>query len=200
MPIEYEHRKAAALVNHRDILIDGDAVMLKRRGQKIDLGAIAKGHAADEVRRILSARGAKNALINLGGTVVTIGEAQAVGIQNPFEKTGTAFATVSVRNKAVVSSGLYEQGFTQDGRTYHHIIDPKTGFPSDSELAGITLVGKNAELSDALSTAAFMLSVSEATELLRRFSTEAVFITKDGSVYITEGLKNNFAFIEKGAK
>ncbi len=185
LPIEIERAKAAALVDYRDILIENDAVMLKRKGQQIDLGAIAKGFAADEVRRILSECGVYNALINLGGTVVVMGEKQTVGIQNPFEKTGTAFASVQIQNKAVVSSGLYEQGFTQNGKTFHHIIDPRTGFPSDSDLAGITLIGDNAELLDAWSTTAFILPISQATELLKRFQTEAIFVTKDGRVFVT---------------
>lgn len=199
LPLETERAKAAALVDYRDILIENDAVMLKQKGQKIDLGAVAKGNAADEVRRILSEHGVENALINLGGTVVVMGEEQTVGIQNPFEKTGIAFASVKLRNKAVVSSGLYEQGFTQNGKTYHHIINPKTGFPSDSELAGITLVGDNAELLDALSTTVFILSISQATELLKRFQIEAIFVTKDGRVFVTDGLTDSFRFVERSA-
>ena len=199
LPLDIERERAAALVEYRDIIMNKEAVMLKRKGQRIDLGAVAKGTAADEVRRILSEHGVDNALINLGGTVIVMGEEQSVGIQNPFERTGTAFASVKLRNKAVVSSGLYEQGFTQGGKTYHHIIDPRTGFPSDSELAGITLIGDSAELLDVLSTTAFIMSVSKAAQLLKRFQAEAILVAKDGKVFVTDGLTDKFRFIERSA-
>ena len=199
LPLDYERQRAAALVNWRDIRIDGNSIMLKNKGQRIDLGAVAKGYAADEVRRILTEHEVENALINFGGTVVVIGDEQFVGIQNPFEKTGTSFASIPVSDQAVVSSGLYEQGFVQGGRTYHHIINPKTGFPSDSGLAGITLIGEDAEELDALSTTAFMLPITEAYELLNNGRIEAVFIAKDGKVFITDRLQNDFRMIQKGA-
>lgn len=171
--------------------------MLRREGQQFDLGATAKGYAADEAERILAENGVKEAIINLGGTIRVMGEPQKVGIQNPFEKTGVAFASLDISSGAVVTSGLYEQGFTMEGKTYHHIVNPRTGYPSQTELAGVTLVGENAEKLDALSTTAFMLSLPRAVELIRSADAEAVFVNKTGNVYVTDGLKPRFAFIEK---
>ena len=92
---------------------------------------------------------------------------------------------------------MYEQGFTMDGKTYHHIINPRTGYPSQTELAGVTLVGESAEKLDALSTTAFMFSLPRAVDLIRSADAEAVFVNKTGNVYVTDGLKPHFAFIEK---
>ena len=197
LPLFYEVEKAKELVSYRDICIDGNRIMLRREGQQFDLGATAKGYVADEAERILAENGVKEAVINLGGTIRVMGEPQKVGIQNPFEKTGVAFASLDISSGAVVTSGLYEQGFTMEGKTYHHIVNPRTGYPSQTELAGVTLVGENAEKLDALSTTAFMLSLPRAVELIRSADAEAVFVNKTGNVYVTDGLKPRFAFIEK---
>ena len=187
--------EARSLIGYNDIIIKNGEVMLNKKGQKIDLGAIAKGYAADEARKILSAHGIKRAVINFGGTVITLGNTQTVGIQNPFEKTGTPFASVLSANKAVVSSGLYEQSAFIEKQTVHHIIDPKTGYPSKTDNAGVTLIGDCAEALDALSTAVFIMDIPDALPLLKKFSAEAVFIRKNGDVFITDGLKNDFRFL-----
>lgn len=165
--------------------------MLRRRGQQLDLGAIAKGYAADEVKRIFISENITEAIINLGGTVINIGRTRRVGLQNPFRKTGETFSFIDVGEKAVVSSGIYEQGFVRNGVTYHHIIDPKTGLPSASPLAGVTLIGDCAAQLDALSTAVCVMSLPEAIALLKRLNTEAVFVTKKGEVFTTQGINCN---------
>lgn len=193
LPKQNDIEEATALTDYRDILIDRahSAVMLRRRGQQIDLGAIAKGYAADEVRRIFLIENVTDAIINLGGTVINMGRTRRVGLQNPFGKTGETFSFIDVADKAVVSSGVYEQGFVKDGVTYHHIIDPKTGYPSASPLAGVTLVGDSAAHLDALSTAVCATSLPEAIALLKRCGAEAIFVTKAGEVFTTQGINCN---------
>lgn len=195
LPGSYSVDRAALLVDYRDILLKNTdcSVMLRRREQQLDLGAIAKGYAADEVRRILSEEGVTEALINLGGTVITMGESRRIGIQNPFEKTGVSFAYIDLSDKAVVSSGLYEQGAVIDGVHCHHIVDPTTGRPSTADLAGVTLIGDHAEQLDALSTAVFMMGIRQAIPMLEKLSIEAIFITKEGNVYTTNGLNGSYA-------
>lgn len=197
IPDEIQIKQAAGYINYRDILTDShnNSVMLKKQGQQIDLGAIAKGYAVEETKRIFTENNISDAVINLGGTVINIGQSRKIGIQNPFLKTGTPFAYITVQNKAVVSSGLYEQSFTKDGKIYHHIISPKTAYPSDSELAGVTLVGDNAEELDALSTAVFIMGTEKALNLINKLNIDAVFITKEKKVFATNGLKSNLKII-----
>ena len=195
LPLPYEVENAKALCGSRDVLIDrpNRAVMLRRSGMQIDLGAIAKGYAADEIRRILAEEGVTQALINLGGTVFNLGKKRRVGIQNPFEKTGVIFAYADIGEKAVVTSGLYEQGICLNGNYYHHIVDPRTGCPSASELMGVTLIGDCAEQLDALSTATFMMGMEKAIPLLKELNIEAIFVTKDGQIYTTDGFTQSYA-------
>lgn len=190
LPLLYSIDQAHALTGYKDVLIDHthSAVMLRRHGQQLDLGAIAKGYAADEVRRILSNANVTQAIINLGGTVYNMGQTRRIGIQNPFGNTGDCFSYINVGEKAVVSSGIYEQGFEKDGVTYHHIIDPQTGYPSDSSLAGVTLVGDNAAELDALATAVCVMPLPKAIALLRELHIEAIFVTKEHQVFTTQGM------------
>ena len=190
LPDETAVKNAKALVNYRDIVFENNAVMLRIPGQKTDLGAVAKGYVADEVRRMLTENGVNDAIINLGGTVIVMGKPHTVGIQDPFKKTGTPFASVELHNKSVVSSGAYEQGFKKNGRIYHHIVDPATGYPSNSDIVGVTLIGDEAETLDAICTSAMLMSGEQAGIFLKRYPVEAVIIKKDGSVYVTDALKN----------
>ncbi len=197
LPDEDTIKKAKKLTDDSSIIIDGRKrlAMLGGNEQKIDMGGIAKGYAADEVKRILVAGGIKEAVINLGGTVTVIGKKQRVGLQIPFDVHGNSFAYVEAENVSIVSSGLYEQHSRIGDKEYHHIIDPRTGYPADSELLGITLIGESAEELDAMSTAIFVLGIRKGYEILNGI--EAVFITKDRKVFATEGLKNGLVFGER---
>lgn len=191
-PDENTLNEARKLVNYRDIILDYQkrTVMLKNKGQQIDLGAIAKGYAADEVRNILHAYGIENAVINFGGTVINMGQQRNIGIQKPFAPNGQSAASIKIGNgKAVVSSGLYEQFCIIDDSFIHHITDIRTGKPSDSGLLGVTLVGDNAEELDVLATAAFIMGAEKSMQLLKQRNIEALFITDDKKVYVTENLR-----------
>jgi FAD:protein FMN transferase len=191
VPSRAEVEHALTLVNDEDILLDEEAqtAELRRFGQSVDLGAIAKGYAADEVRRILLEGGITGALINLGGTVSVIGEAKHVGIQHPDRMTGIAMGRVSLANACAVTSGDYERYYEVDGTRYHHIVDPRTGYPSRSNLRSITLIGESALALDALSTAVFVLGAQEGMPLIQQAGVEAVFVTTELDVFCTEGLR-----------
>lgn len=192
LPCESSLNKAQKLVNYKDIILDFPkrTVMLKNKGQQIDLGAIAKGYAADEVRNILHAYGIKNAVINFGGTIINMGQQRNIGIQKPFASNGEFTVSIQIGNgKAVVSSGLYEQFCIINDQFIHHISDIRTGKPSDSGLIGVTLVGDNSEELDALATAAFIMGAEKSMELLKQLNIEALFITYDKKLYVTENLR-----------
>ncbi len=188
LPDENTLKEARKLVNYKDIILDYPKrmVMLKNKGQQIDLGAIAKGYAADEVRNILHTYGIENAIINFGGTVINMGQQRNTGIQKPFASNGEFIVSIQIGNgKAVVSSGLYEQFCIINDQFIHHISDIRTGKPSDSGLIGVTLVGDNSEELDALATAAFIMGAEKSMELLKQLNIEALFITYDKNLYVT---------------
>ncbi|MBO4872987.1 MAG: FAD:protein FMN transferase [Lachnospiraceae bacterium] len=201
LPEETAVRKAGQLVNYRDLGLKEEQrqVCLQKKEQSVDFGGIAKGYAADRAVRILREAGVKNALINFGGTVGVLGEPKMVGIQDPFRPTGEPFGVLTLQDSFAVTSGSYERGFARGGVRWHHIIDPRTGMPSDSGLRSVTLVGTRAAELDALSTAVFILGAEAALPLLQSRALEAVFITETGQVLVTPGLQSDFRLIcQKG--
>jgi thiamine biosynthesis lipoprotein len=187
-----EIKRHAGLTNYKDIILKDNKAGLRRAGQELDLGGIAKGYAADEAKRILKEENITNAIINFGGTIIAMGDEKQIGIQNPDAKTGTYIGTVIIQNKAVVTSGLYERFFINNGNLYHHIIDTKTGMPSKSGLISVTVIGDSAYEMDALATSVFIMGLKEGIKLAYAFHVEAVFIDENKDVFLTRGLENNF--------
>jgi len=191
-----------SLVNYRDITIDREEskAKLEKKGQLIDLGGIAKGFAADEAIEIYREHNIRSAFINIGGNIALLGgkpdgSPWKVGIRNPRGPEGSYIGIISAKDKAIVSSGDYQRYFIKDGTKYHHIIDPKTGYPADSGLIGTTIIADLSVDADALSTATFVLGLEKGMELIEKIEgVEAVFITKDKKVYATEGLAGSFKF------
>lgn len=194
LPAEADIAECCKLRGLSDLILDraDGTAFLCRKDQQIDLGGIAKGYAADEAAQILKKYQVHNAVINFGGTVVVIGEARHIGIQNPFQKSGGWMADIEVKNKAVVTSGTHERGFIVKSRRYHHIIDPHTGWPAESGLLSVTLIGDSAMELDALATGICVLGEKKGLSLLEGCGIEAVFVNDAGEVRITPGLQRNF--------
>lgn len=190
------------LVDYNKILIDerNSTAMLPQKGQMVDLGGIAKGFTGDEAIRIYKENGIKSAFINLGGNVVLLGSKPdgspwSIGVQNPRAENGKIIGKLALKDKAIVSSGDYERYFEKDGVRYHHIIDPKTGYPSYNGLTGVTIVTDSSTDADALSTSVFVLGLEKGRKFIENLdNVEAVFITEDKKVYVTDGLKDKFTF------
>ncbi len=205
VPSQNEIYVTKKLVNYKDIYLDNRSgtAFLKEPGQALDLGGIAKGYAADQVKRILINGGVKKALINLGGNVVAIGSKNRnmpwnIGIQNPLAPTGEFFGAVSLKNKTIVTSAGNERFFVKDGVLNHHILNPLTGRPAKSGLLSITVICSTSVLADALSTAIFILGIEKGLKLLKRFKADGVFVADDSKIFVTEGLQKCFDLI--GAK
>ena len=156
----------------------------------IDLGALVKGYAADRLADYLKENGVESGLINLGGNVLAIGTKEdgsdwKIGIQKPFESD--IIDTVQVEDRSVVTSGVYERCFEQDGVLYHHILDPETGYPVQNNLWGVSIISESSLTGDALSTVCMLLGLEEATELIRQTEdVEAIFIDSDLHETMTE--------------
>lgn len=200
VPSQEEIDSKKSLVNYRDILLDKDdkSVMLKQEGMTLDLGGIAKGYAADEAARILRENGVEHAIINLGGNVIAInsnvsGNAWNIGIQNPFETRGEIIGSISVTDKTVVTSGIYERYLEVGGERYHHILNPFTGYPMESGLASVTVITDSSIDADAMTKNLFYRGVEEGLKYLKENNpgVEAIFVTKDKKIYVTDGLRSS---------
>ena len=167
-------------------------------GCKLDLGAVAKGYAADRAKEILNDEGVDSALLNLGGTVLAYGkkpngENWKVGVTDP-ENTDEYMGVIECADKIVATSGNYERYFEQGGKRYCHIIDPKTGYPVDNGIASVTVISNDGTKNDALSTALFVMGVDKAKEFIKADgSFDCVILTNDKKAFVTEGLKNGFS-------
>ena len=186
--------QAAGLVDYTKIRIEGNRVTLPA-GMMIDLGGIAKGYIADQIRTYLEKRGVKHAILSFGGNVVAIGTKPdgsqwTIGIQDIDKGTGTSMLKTWSSGGSVVTSGIYERGFDLDGVRYHHLLSPETGWPVQNKLASVTIISESSMEGDALSTAAFVLGLEKGTELIESMEgIEAVFITRNREVTCTSGAK-----------
>ena len=186
--------QALALVNFANVTLDEEAhtVLLEKAGQRIDLGGIAKGYAVDELRKRLRRHGVRRALLDLGGTVAALGCGVPVGIRDPFRLHGAPMGTLMLEDRIAVTSGVYERFAYMDGYRYHHVVDPRTGYPSKSGLVSVTLVGENGGALDAFATAALILGMEKSAPMLAEQGMDAVFVTEQGQVFVTRGLKRQF--------
>ncbi len=196
IPTEAQIHHAKKLVNYRNIVFSDNKIMLKYSGMGVDLGGIAKGFAVDKITELLKSRGIASGVINFGGSVFVLGEERSVGIQTPFGKKGRYIGTIRVKNKAVVTSGAYENYRVINGTAYQHILNPHTGYPVNNELLAVTLIGAKAEELDALATGVCVMGIQKGYDLLKKRQIDAIFIKKDGSVLLTEGIKESFSFKE----
>lgn len=191
------HIKAAVKnIDYRTVTLSGNTVTLKNPAAAIDLGGIAKGFIADRLKDYLKAKGVAHAMINLGGNVLTVGGKPGhstwnIGIQKPFAKQGEAVTSVPASDSSVVSSGVYERYFKIDGKIYHHILNPATGYPVENDLYSVTILSERSAEGDGLSTTCFALGLTRGMELIEQLpGTEAIFITSDEKLHYTSGIKN----------
>jgi len=208
VPSRQEINKAIKLVDYRLVETDdkNTAVRLPVEGMRLDLGAIAKGFAADEVRKIILSRGIKSAYVNLGGNVLVVGgkpdgSPWKVGIQDPREERGNIMASIEVKDKTIVTSGNYERYFKKDGVIYHHIIDPQTGYPARSGIISASIITKDSFDADALSTSVFILGPEKGMELIKGLEgVEAMIITNKLEVLLSEGLRGKIKILNSDFK
>jgi thiamine biosynthesis lipoprotein len=195
VPSQTEIENVLPLINWQDVELDHQtkSVYLKNRGMALDLGAIAKGYAADEAAAIIKKANIDRAIIDLGGNILICGEKKdkslwKVGVQEPDGSRGSYIGILQITEQTVVTSGVYERFFEEGGTKYHHIFSTSDGFPVNNGLLSVTIIAHNSMNADALSTAVFVLGYEKGVALIEAFpETEAVFIFEDLSIRKTAG-------------
>jgi len=197
LPDEEQLKEAVKHVDYNKVEIDGDRVRITDPESEIDPGGIAKGFIGDKMTESLEAAGVVSGIINLGGNVICIGgksdkEDFAIGVETPFSERTEIIGKINVRDRTLVTSGVYERMIEVDGKRYHHILDTETGWPVDSDLDAVTLIadkGCSADI-DAASTICLIKGYEGAKKYLEEYmqdGVEAVFVLKDGSIETTDG-------------
>ena len=194
--------KALSTVGYRKILLDEaqGTVYLTQKGMQIDLGGILKGYAADRAVEVLRKNGISSGIVAVGGEVKAFGrrpggEYWNVGIKNPRQKgpDDEILATVRLSEQAISTSGDYEKFFNKNGNLYHHILDPRTGFPSPG-CRSVTIVTRESALADALATGIFVLGPQRGLAVLEENGFDGVIVDEHGSIHVTAALKDSVRF------
>ncbi len=199
IPGKKEAERAVSDCAADNMEISGNRVMLRKKQNKLDLGAYGKGIACDEAKRALEKRGADAAMISMGSSsILTYGTKPdhtpwKIGIQHPRKEQGTFLGILTVEGTRFLStSGDYERYVEWNGKRYHHILDPRTGYPAESGLCSVTVIGDSGLLCDALSTACMIVGKERGMKLLEQYGAEGIFVGTDGS--ITEKLGDYASF------
>lgn len=209
VPEDQEIRKALETVGYENITMKGNEVGLSDSETRIDLGGVAKGYIADKTGEYMEAQGVTKAIINLGGNITAIGEKEedtpwTIGIERPYSDRSEIVGSIKVSDKTVVTSGIYERQFVEDGVRYHHVLDPQTGYPAETDLEAVTItaVKGNSGFCDSLSTACLILGKEKAHRLVLKLQDEypqmeieAAFIDKNDNIVQTDGM--NLELVEK---
>ncbi len=187
LPNPEEIKKFLNFVDYEKIMIKGDSIILPR-GFELDLSGIAKGFAVDLAVELLKKEGFKKGLVNFGGDIKVFGNKNfIIGVKHP-RKEGI-ICKVKLKEKAIATSGDYEKYFEINGKRYHHILNPETGYPAEG-IISVTVIADNAIDADAFATALFLMKPEKALKFAKEKNLEILIITKDLKMYMTEGFKN----------
>ncbi len=186
---------AVEKVGHENLLLTDQTLTFLSPDTTLDLGATAKGYIADEIKEHLIERGVKSAIINLGGNVLCIGskpngEPFKIGLKKPFAEGSETFAIANITDMSVVTSGVYERYFELDGKHYHHILNPETGYPYENGLLSVTILSNSSADGDGLSTTCFSLGLEAGMELINSLDgVYGCFIDADYNIYYSDGME-----------
>ena len=198
-PSQEEIDQSLNKIDPKQIQLDTEkqAVFLKRPGMKIDLGALAKGYSADLIATFLKSQGVEDALIDLGGNILTVGQNPMkkqpwrIGIQNPVEPRGHHILALSIENKSVVTSGIYERHLEVDGQSFHHIFDSTTGYPVETELASITIISDRSVDGEIWTTRLFGESPTSILNIVESLpGIDTLLVSQSGKIAFTSGLQS----------
>lgn len=202
VPEPEEIESVLPIVNYEKAELDSDkqTVFLTEKDMRIDLGAIAKGYIADEVIKVLVENGVTTGIVDLGGNVVIMGDSPTrdtggfnVGVQNPDTTRGEIVGSINLKDKSIVTSGIYERYIEENGEFYHHLMSPDTGYPFENDLAGVTIITDKSIDGDALSTVVYAFGLQGGLDYVNsNEGVEAIFVTHDKEVYTSDGITEDF--------
>lgn len=209
VPSADEIAKVLRLVDYRKIIIESAAseIYLAEKGMELDLGGISKGYAADRAVEVIKAKGVKAALVAIAGDIrgyglSTSGQPWKVGIQNPRPDNPDAerpwediIATLHLKDSAISTAGDYQRFFIKDGKRYHHIIDPKTGFPSESGLISVSVIAPEGYISDGIDTAVLILGPEKGMKLLDAMGLGGILVTSENKFLLTQHLNGKMKIL-----
>lgn len=195
VPDDADIKNAVSHCSWKNITLQGREITFADDTTALDLGAIAKGYIADRLKEYLISENVKSAAIDLGGNVLCIGSKPDgspfhIGIQKPFADRNETIAIADIEDKSVVSSGIYERCFEKDGVFYHHLLDPRSGYPFENDLVSVTIICDSSVNGDALSTTCFALGFKKGIAYAQsQKNVQAVFITSDYRIHYTDGFE-----------
>lgn len=207
VPPQAEIDKALALVDYNDLLIDeeNNKAMLKREGQSVDLGGIAKGASSQIVLDVVKKYNIKYGYVSLGGNLVVIGpdpsgQEYRFGVRDPLGTEQEYIGTITLTGKTMATTGGYERYFIENGVKYHHVLDPKTGYPAKSNLLSATVISENGMLADYLSTTMFVLGKDAALQYMSDERFSLILVDSDNHVYVSKNLESKYEANEDNTK
>lgn len=198
VPAQSEIDAARQLVDYRDILIDGSSVMLRREGQSIDLGAVAKGAACDIVREVAQQYDIQAGYVSIGGNLIVLGKTPdgqdyRFGVRDPQGDASEYLGTLTLNGMTMATTGAYERYFEEDGVRYHHVLDPRTGYPADSDLLSVSVISEDGLLADCLSTSLFIEGKDAVLARMNEQDYQLIAVDTEGNVYYSAALAQNFS-------
>ncbi|WP_028125669.1 FAD:protein FMN transferase [Eremococcus coleocola] len=201
LPSPEEIEAALPKIDYHKITLNKKAqtIKLEEEGMVLEMGGISKGYIGSGVKKIFQKYGITTALINLGGNVIVMGTSPSndqgwnVGVQDPDKVRGTVVGARRMKDYAIITSGIYERYLEVDGKKYHHILDPKTGYPLENNISGVTVFAPESVDGDGYSTSLFLMGIDKGLDFVNHLDgVEAVFIDKDHGLHLSEGLKDSF--------
>lgn len=196
---ENEINNLLSFVNYRKIEFDENncSIKINSKDAKIDLGGIAKGYIADKIIEFYRENNVKAAIINIGGNIKVLGKKEknklwTIGIYEPKKHSDAIVCSIDVEDKSIVTSGAYERAFISEGKFYHHILNPKTGYPAECDLKSITIVSDESITGDGLSTPLFIMGKYRASEFMKTHNISGIIIDNNNQIILTRDLLDSF--------
>jgi len=202
-PEDKQIKERLPLVNYKNIILNkkSSSVYLKKSGMLMDLGGAAKGYAADRAVDVLKKQGIKSGLVSIAGDIKAFGlkpdlKPWKVGIRNPRaeNKADEIMAAIELTDLAISTSGDYERYFIIEGKRYHHILNPKTGYPAEG-CQSVSIIAKDGYVTDAFSTGIFILGTEKGIKLLEEMGLDGIIVDKNGKIHTTSNLRGKLEII-----